>query len=115
MDAGPRTARQRGREWSPHDLRCSVLSIWISWRPGDEIVVQTAIGFHTFEVTETLIVSPSDVWVTEPRDGAWLTLTTCHPKASARQRLVIVARLVDGPNFEFVQSLLSQSPEGAQS
>ena len=83
--------------------------------PGDEIVVQTAIGFHTFEVTETLIVSPSDVWVTEPRDGAWLTLTTCHPKASARQRLVIVARLVDGPNFGFVQSLLSQSPEGAQS
>lgn len=72
--------------------------------PGDEIVVQTAIGFHTYEVTETLIVSPGDVWVTEPRDGAWLTLTTCHPKASARQRLVVVARLIDGPNFAFVDA-----------
>lgn len=79
--------------------------------PGDEIVVQTATGFHVFSVTETLIVSPSDVWVTEPREGAWLTLTTCHPKASARQRLVIVAQLVDGPNLEYVEAGLAAVPE----
>lgn len=83
--------------------------------PGDEIVVQTAIGFHTYEVTETFVVSPSDVWVTEPRDGAWLTLTTCHPKASARQRLVVVARLIDGPNFAFVESQLAHAAIGSQS
>lgn len=64
--------------------------------------MQTATGSHRYTVREILIVEPSDVWVTEDREGAWLTLTTCHPKASARQRLVVVAELVDGPNHAFV-------------
>jgi sortase A len=65
---------------------------------GDRIEVETAIGVHVYEVRESLIVRPTDVWVTEERPGAWLTLTTCHPKYSSRQRLVVFAELVDGPN-----------------
>ncbi len=34
--------------------------------------------------------------------SAWLTLTTCHPKFSSRQRLVVFAELVDGPNYEAI-------------
>jgi sortase A len=71
--------------------------------PGDRIEVETAIGVHVYEVRSTEIVRPTDVWVTEPRDGAWLTLTTCHPRFSARQRLVVFAELVDGPNLEAVR------------
>lgn len=67
-------------------------------QPGDIIEVETAIGIHIYEVRETIIVRPTEFWVTGPRDGAWLTLTTCHPKFSARQRLVIFAELVGGPN-----------------
>lgn len=70
--------------------------------PGDLIEVETAIGVHTYAVSETVIVSPRDVWVTEPREGSWLTLTTCHPKFSSRQRLVVFAELVDGPNYEAI-------------
>jgi len=66
--------------------------------PGDVIEVETAIGMHTFVVREIVIVKPTELWVTAPRDGAWLTLTTCHPKFSSRQRLVVFAELVDGPN-----------------
>lgn len=66
--------------------------------PGAIIEVETAIGVHTYAVRETVIVRPNELWVTEPRDGAWLTLTTCHPKLSSRQRLVVFAELVDGPN-----------------
>lgn len=66
--------------------------------PGDTIEVETAIGIHTYEVRETIIVKPTEVWVTDHRDGAWLTLTTCHPKFSSRQRLIVFAELVDGPN-----------------
>lgn len=66
--------------------------------PGAFIEVETAIGVHTYAVRETVIVRPNELWVTEPRDGAWLTLTTCHPKFSSRERLVVVAELVDGPN-----------------
>jgi LPXTG-site transpeptidase (sortase) family protein len=70
--------------------------------PGDVIEVDTAIGTHTYEVREIIIVQPTELWVTEPREGSWLTLTTCHPKFSARQRLIVFAELVDGPNWEAI-------------
>ncbi len=77
-------------------------------RPGDTIEVDTAIGTHTYVVREApdrcaseddlCIVPQTGLWVTEPREGAWLTLTTCHPKFSSRQRLIVFAELADGPN-----------------
>jgi len=70
--------------------------------PGDVIEVDTAIGTHTYEVREVIVVQPTELWVTEPREGSWLTLTTCHPKFSARQRLIVFAELVDGPNWEAI-------------
>lgn len=69
---------------------------------GDEIEVETAIGKHVYRVAEILIVEPTDVWVTDPREGGWLTMTTCNPKFSARQRLVIVAEMVAGPNLDYI-------------
>jgi LPXTG-site transpeptidase (sortase) family protein len=72
----------------------------LSW--GDIIEVDTALGTHTYVVREVKIVKPTDVWVTDPREGAWLTLTTCHPKFSSRQRLIVFAELVDGPNYESI-------------
>lgn len=69
---------------------------------GDDITIHSATGTHRFAVREILIVEPTDVWVTEPRDGAWLTLTTCHPKRSSRQRLVVFAELVEGANYDYV-------------
>ena len=66
--------------------------------PGSQIFVETLLGVHTFEVVETRIVQPTEVWVATQWDGGWLTLTTCHPKHSAAQRLVVFAQLVDGPN-----------------
>lgn len=71
--------------------------------PGDRIEVDTALGTHIYEVRESRVVKPTDVWVADPREGAWLTLTTCHPKLSARQRLVISAELVFGPNAEVIE------------
>lgn len=76
--------------------------------PGDVIEVDTVIGSHTYTVRETIIVYPTDVWVTEPREGAWLTLTTCHPKLSARERLIVFAELTAGPNLEYVEFLSDQ-------
>jgi len=70
---------------------------------GDTIEVETAVGVHTYEVREIQVVRPTDFWVTDDRAGGWLTLTTCEPKFSARQRLVIWAEMVDGPNIEFVE------------
>ncbi len=68
--------------------------------PGDRIEVETALGLHVYEVREMpFVVEPTALWVTEPKPGGWLTLTTCHPKFSAAERLIVQAELVEGPNF----------------
>ncbi len=69
---------------------------------GDVIEVETGLGVHTYEVRESTIVRPTEIWVTEQRQGAWLTLTTCHPRFSSRERLVVFAELVAGPNAEVI-------------
>lgn len=71
--------------------------------PGDRIEVETALGTHIYAVRETRVVKPTDVWVADPREGGWLTLTTCHPKFSARERLVVFAELVFGPNHDVIE------------
>ena len=71
--------------------------------PGDRIEVDTALGTHIYAVREIRVVEPTDVWVADPREGGWLTLTTCHPKFSARERLVIAAELIFGPNAEVIE------------
>lgn len=65
---------------------------------GDLITVESGSGIHTYQVVEVVAVAPTDTWVTGQWDGAWLTLTTCNPVFSSRERLVVVSRLVDGPN-----------------
>ena len=68
-------------------------------RRGDAIVVRTAEGTFRYAMTEARVVAPSDTSVVFPTDDSRLTLTTCHPKFSARQRLVVVAAL-QGPSVE---------------
>jgi sortase (surface protein transpeptidase) len=90
--------------------------------PGDPIIVETADVWFTYRVlgdpaTGSFtsdpsgipgqeIVRPTDVSVISPTpggpaagpaSGAYLTLTTCHPKFSARQRLIIHAVLDGAP------------------
>ena len=63
---------------------------------GDEITLETPIGSCTYQVsTEPFVVRPTDIEVVaNTPDEATLTLTTCHPKGSARQRLIVKATLV---------------------
>lgn len=68
---------------------------------GDVIHVIDAAGVEwAYRFRESRIVDPTDVWVVgvDPLDigEATLTLTTCHPRRSARQRLVVFA-VLDGP------------------
>jgi sortase A len=60
---------------------------------GDEILVTTLQGSFRYEVAETQIVSSRAVEVLNDFGDNRLTLTACHPKYSARQRIVVVARL----------------------
>lgn len=61
--------------------------------PGDAITIVTLSGTYHYTVTQQLVVSPSQVEVLDPTPTATLTLTTCHPKYSANQRLIVKAAL----------------------
>ena len=67
--------------------------------PGDDILVTTRQGRFRYEVESKRIVKPSQTEVLDqPADGAaLLTLTTCNPRFSARQRLVVTATLRGEP------------------
>ena len=64
--------------------------------PGDVIILETPVGECTYEVSEApFVVAPDNVGVVGDTPGeANLTLTTCHPKGSARERLIIKAAMV---------------------
>jgi len=67
---------------------------------GDRILIRTFQGDFTYEVYQAnLIVQPNEVHVLEPDKfrAATLTLTTCNPKYSAAQRLVVKAALQEEP------------------
>ena len=67
---------------------------------GDLILFRTLTGTYTYVVYETpFAVQPNDVTVlkTNPLHPAILTLTTCTPKYSAAQRLIVHAALKEKP------------------
>jgi sortase A len=67
-------------------------------KAGDRITLETVGGTTAvYEVRDSFVVKPGDVWVAEATPGARLTLTTCHPVGSDRERLVVQAEMVDGP------------------
>ncbi len=61
--------------------------------PGDSIMLTTLQGFFLYHVISSESVSPSDVSVVAPTSSPQLTLTTCTPRYSASQRLVVHATL----------------------
>jgi sortase A len=64
-------------------------------RRGDEIVLEMPYGRFTYRTQLNRIVSPKAYdYVTRRRRYNQLALTACHPLYSAKQRIVVFARLV---------------------
>lgn len=63
-------------------------------KKGDEVVLETPIGTHRYRLSEDPYVVEAGDWrpITQTA-GSTLTLTTCNPKGSARQRLIVKAQL----------------------
>jgi LPXTG-site transpeptidase (sortase) family protein len=66
---------------------------------GDTITIITREAIYTYTVSRTAIVRPTDTQVLDNVIGpnnkpkATITLTTCHPRYSARQRLIVFGDL----------------------
>ena len=61
--------------------------------PGDEVIFSNGSGRFVYEVAQTLVVAPEDTWIAKPTPGRTFTIFACHPKGSARQRLVVKGNL----------------------
>lgn len=70
-------------------------------QPGMAVVLETRDTWFTYRITGSEIVAPTAIEVTYPVPGdaqatptrRLLTMTTCHPKFSAKQRLIVSAEL----------------------
>ena len=88
---------------------------------GDQIVITMFHGgVYTYVVTGSEVVEPADRHVLDTVDPtrATLTLTTCTPKYSASQRLIVYATLADpavAPSSQLYQTVRywGQAPSGA--
>lgn len=69
-------------------------------KTGDVVILETPIGSCTYSITrEPFVITPNDLSVVaNDPSKQQLTLTTCHPKGSARQRLVVQATMTKGPS-----------------
>jgi sortase A len=59
--------------------------------PGDDIILRTKYGTYHYNVTGSRTISPSDSSVLDGTTQPTLVLTTCTPRFSASQRLVVFA------------------------
>ena len=62
---------------------------------GDEVVIQWQGKQFTYRVTETKVVSPKAVEILRNTELPRLTLFTCTPLFTSKNRLVVIAALVD--------------------
>ena len=64
-------------------------------KPGDTVILETPIGSCTYELSRPpFITAPTDFSVVANTPTTHeLTLTTCHPKGSAKERLIVKATL----------------------
>jgi LPXTG-site transpeptidase (sortase) family protein len=62
---------------------------------GDTIDLYSPYRRYRYEVVKSFVVTPDRVDVIAYTQEPMLTLTACHPPFSARERLIVQARLVD--------------------
>lgn len=89
---------------------------------GDPLYLQTYEGIYTYQVTDSHVVTPQQTEVLTPvpsqpgveAETGVLTLTTCHPMYSNRERLITHAELVDfqPTGAPVPESIAHHMPEG---
>lgn len=60
-------------------------------REGDRIILETEYGTFQYVVTRVSVVSPDSSSVLDQTKNPTLVLTTCNPRYSAAERLIVIA------------------------
>ena len=61
---------------------------------GDRFSISWNGTIYNYQVSEVKIVNPTDVYVLNPTDTPQITLITCTPLFSTKQRLVVIGKLI---------------------
>jgi sortase A len=64
-------------------------------KQGDPIVLETEYGTFRYTVTRVFVITPDNSSVLDQTKNPTLVLTTCNPRYSAAERLIVVADRVD--------------------
>ena len=69
-------------------------------RAGDRIVLATEFGIFNYRVTRTVVTPPSGIlpsggYILDQTKSPTLVLTTCNPRFSASERLVVIADRIE--------------------
>jgi sortase A len=64
-------------------------------KQGDPIVLETEYGTFRYVVTRVFVITPDNSSVLDQTKNPTLVLTTCNPRYSAAERLIVVADRVD--------------------
>ena len=80
---------------------------------GDVVILKNDEHTYTYETLETFIIGNKETWVMQRVEGLTygLTLITCHPVGSARQRLILRAQLKDIDGLTPEEFFAPPSPE----
>ncbi len=64
---------------------------------GDLVFLEDGNGFDViYRVSDTFVVEPDDLWISYDFGKPMVTMFACHPRGSARYRIVVQADLVAG-------------------
>lgn len=67
---------------------------------GDDIFIELNGFKYNYKVEKVFIVAKNDWSVTKPTGYSSLTLTTCHPLKSSKQRMIVRAKLEKTEHYE---------------
>jgi sortase A len=79
-----------GQPWAPGDFKF-VFNLLDKLSIDDTIIVDYSGTEYTYKVTGTKIVKPTEVSVISPTDKSIVTIITCTPVGTSKNRLVVTA------------------------
>lgn len=80
-----------GQAWAPGDYKF-VFTLLDKMAVGDRIMLDYKGTRYIYRVAETKVVAPTDISVTHPTTDSQLTLITCTPVGTSKNRRVVVAK-----------------------
>ena len=64
---------------------------------GDLVYVEVGSGFEVmYRVSDSFVVEPDELWISYDIGRPIVTMFACHPRGSARYRIVVQADLIAG-------------------